>query len=78
VTRYFFHVSDGLETVHDEEGVELEDDEEALLEALRAIQDLREEEPDRDWSSHFLEIVDDAGRLILSSSFAVPSRAQRT
>jgi hypothetical protein len=70
--RYYFHVSNRLERVEDGEGLELEDDEEARVEARRAIRELREEEPDRDWASHILEVVDGAGRLVLRMPFAPP------
>jgi hypothetical protein len=68
--RYYFHISAGLDSVHDDEGLELKDDEEARLEALRAIVELREEEPDRDWTSCYLEVVDSAGNVILRKPFA--------
>jgi hypothetical protein len=70
VARYYFHISNGLDNVDDDEGLELEDAAQARLEALRAIAELREEEPDRDWPSHVLEVVDSAGRLVLRASFA--------
>ena len=41
--RYFFNLTNGIRTVVDADGVQLEDEEAVRLEALEMVADLREE-----------------------------------
>ncbi len=66
--RLFFHLVDSQDTIHDLEGVEVIDLEHAQTEAMRAIAEIRQEDPSapRDWSGWTLRVTDAAGRVVLS------------
>lgn len=56
------------ERIVDEAGIEVSDMDAAHYQAIKAIQELRQEgEADEvDWSGWHLEVVDEAGRVLLS------------
>lgn len=66
--RCFFHLVNTHTCIRDEVGLEVADLEAAKIEALRAVHDLRKEEPDADetWCGWQLDITDNDGRLVLS------------
>jgi hypothetical protein len=66
--RLFFHLVDSQDTIHDLEGVEVIDLEHAQTEAMRAIVEMRQEDPSapRDWLGWTLGVTDAAGRVVLS------------
>ena len=64
----FFHLVNTHDRILDEAGVEVSDLEAAHYQALKAIQELRQEgEADEvDWSDWQLEVTDAAGNVLLS------------
>ncbi len=64
--RYFFNLTEGATRINDHQGCDLQSDENARAQALQAIQELREEDRNRDWSNWLLEVVDESGRSILT------------
>ncbi len=66
--RLFFHLVDSQDTIHDLEGVEVTDLEQARSEAIRALADMRQEDPSapQDWSGWTLRLTDGSGRVVLS------------
>jgi hypothetical protein len=61
--RYFFNLTNGIRTVVDADGVQLEDEEAVRLEALEMVADLREEShiTDTDWSGWRVIVRDENG-----------------
>lgn len=61
--RYFFNLTNGIRTVVDADGVQLEDEEAVRLEALEMVADLREEShiTDTDWSGWSVIVRDENG-----------------
>jgi hypothetical protein len=66
--RLFFHLVGSHDTICDLGGVEAADLEEARTEALRALAEMRLEDPSapQDWSGWTLSITDSSGRVVLS------------
>jgi hypothetical protein len=66
--RLFFHLVDSQDTIHDLEGVGVTDLEQARTEAMRAIAEMRQEDPSApmDWSGWALRVTDASGRVVLS------------
>lgn len=64
--RLYFHVFDGSRTREDNEGLEVADLEEARQEAWSAVQEFLAESEPGDLQGWALNVVDDAGALILS------------
>jgi hypothetical protein len=64
--RLYFHVFDGSLTREDTCGLEVADLEEARQEAWSAVQEFMAESEPGDLQGWVLNVVDDAGRLILS------------
>ncbi|MBQ0819076.1 hypothetical protein KBI52_02280 [Microvirga sp. HBU67558] len=64
----YFHLVHMHERIIDEAGIEVSDVEAAHYQALKAIQELRQEgEADEvDWSGWQLEVVDESGKVLLS------------
>ncbi|NNM74066.1 DUF6894 family protein [Enterovirga aerilata] len=64
--RCYFHLQKGGEEIRDETGAEVSDLDEARAEALKAIAELRGEDPDlqEDWNGWKLRIVNDRGELL--------------
>ena len=61
--RYFFNLTNGIRTVVDTDGVQLEDEEAVRLEALEMVADLREESDitGTDWSGWRVIVRDEDG-----------------
>jgi hypothetical protein len=61
--RYFFNLTNGIRTVVDADGVQLEDEEAVRLEALEMVADLREEShiTSTDWSGWRVIVRDENG-----------------
>jgi hypothetical protein len=61
--RYFFNLTNGIRTVVDADGVQLEDEEVVRLEALKMVADLREEShiTATDWSGWRVIVRDENG-----------------
>jgi hypothetical protein len=68
--RLFFHLVDNQDTIHDLEGVEVTDIGQAEAEALRALAEMRQEDPlaPQDWSGWTLRVTDSSGQVVLSLS----------
>jgi hypothetical protein len=66
--RCYFHLVSYHDAIIDETGVEVMDLEVAEAEALKAIQDLWEEDPQagEDWLTWQLNVTDQNGRVFLS------------
>jgi hypothetical protein len=63
--RFFFDVSNGCQTISDEEGVEAADLNEALTEARSVISELADEVAEADLGQHWTLIVrDEAGATV--------------
>ncbi|MGA7211396.1 MAG: hypothetical protein WBX78_21295, partial [Pseudolabrys sp.] len=61
--RYFFNLTNGIRTVVDADGVQLEDEEAVRLEAMEMVADLREEShiTGTDWSGWRVIVRDENG-----------------
>ena len=66
--RYYFHLVGHHDTILDKTGVDVSDLAAAAAEALRAVQELREEgDPaEEDWQGWQLEVTDRDGHLLVS------------
>jgi hypothetical protein len=64
--RCYFHLANGHDELLDETGANVATLEEARTAALKAIDELRREDPSlqRDWNGWELRIVDEAGRVL--------------
>ena len=70
-TRYFFHLVSDHEVIPDEEGIVLWNKEGALFAIIRAANGLIKENLTLDeWQGWRLEVMDGAGRMILSISLS--------
>ncbi len=65
--RYYFNLTNRMETIPDTEGVEAETLLLAQDQALKAIQELREEDDtaEQDWAGWRMEVTNPAGELML-------------
>jgi hypothetical protein len=66
--RLYFHLKDAHEMIPDLEGVEVVGVREARIQAIRAIQELRQNDASatRDWSGWTLVVADASGALVFS------------
>lgn len=66
--RLYFHLVSDDATIRDLEGVEVDNIDQALAEALRAVDEIRGEDPAaaRDWSGWSIHIADASGQVVLS------------
>jgi hypothetical protein len=66
--RYFFHLVGAYDTLLDEEGVEVADMDELRVQAEKAVEELRSEDPSaaRDWKGWRLEVADTSGAVLLT------------
>jgi hypothetical protein len=66
--RLYFHLAAAHDSILDEIGIEVEDLDHARSEALRAIAELKDEDPSatRDFSGWRLEATDAAGAVVFS------------
>jgi hypothetical protein len=64
----FFHLVHTHERIHDETGIEVSDLEAAHYQAIKAIQELRQEgeADDVDWRGWELEVADASGKVLFS------------
>ncbi|MBD2751058.1 hypothetical protein IC232_30980 [Microvirga sp. BT688] len=64
----FFHLVHRHERILDETGIEVSDLEAAHYQAIKAIQELRDEgeEGEVDWRGWHLEVTDASGKVLLS------------
>ena len=67
---FYFHLNNGEDVIHDEEGVLVSDADAALIAAMAVIQELRAEDAmsAAEWQGWRLEITDEPGRVIESLS----------
>jgi hypothetical protein len=72
--RLFFHLVRGSEIIRDENGIDVAGPQEARTEALRAIEELRRDEPlaSQDWAGWRLAITDASGAVLLSIDLGEP------
>jgi hypothetical protein len=61
--RCYFNLTDGIDIISDDEGVEVSCPDEALLHACTAVEELRDEDSlsSSAWQGWWLEIVDGSG-----------------
>jgi hypothetical protein len=73
-SRFYFHLNNGEDVIHDEEGVLVLDADAALIAAMAVIQELRAEDAmsAAEWQGWRLEITDEVGRVIESLSLDDP------
>jgi hypothetical protein len=66
--RCYFNLTNGIEIMRDDEGIEVICLNEALNHARRAVEELREEDPlsSCGWHGWRLEMVDGSGRVLRS------------
>ena len=66
--KYYFNLVNGNETIIDEEGIEVRDLDQALVQAMKAIEELRAEEgaEAEAWENWSLEVTDSSGTVLLS------------
>jgi hypothetical protein len=67
-SRYFFNLTDGEDVIRDEDGIVVPDLHAALVEAMKAIEELRAEDPSAmaEWQGWWLEIIDHSGQTVQS------------
>ena len=61
----YFHLKDAHEVIRDTEGVEVSDVQEARVHAVRAIEELRQQEGQH-WSGWTLAATDAAGQILFT------------
>ena len=68
----YFHLVHAHERILDETGIEVSDLDAAHYQALKAIQELRQEgeADDIDWSGWHLEVVDPVGNVLMTIPLA--------
>lgn len=66
--RFYFNLINGADILRDEDGIEHSSMNSALIQAMRAIEELRAQNPlaAEDWQGWSLEIVDASGRTVVS------------
>jgi hypothetical protein len=66
--RYYFNLVNDTERIVDGDGVEAKDLDQAWAQALKAIEELREEDGAEvgDWSDWHLEVTDAFGTIVFS------------
>lgn len=75
--RFYFHLTNGEDVIHDEGGVQVSDLQAALTAAMEVIQELKAEDPTStdEWQGWRLEITDEAGRVVESLALNDPLSA---
>ncbi|WP_230532326.1 DUF6894 family protein [Microvirga roseola] len=68
--KCYFNLVNGPERIADKSGVEVKDLDQARLQGLKAIEELREENgaASREWKNWRLEVTDSTGALLFSIS----------
>jgi hypothetical protein len=66
--RCYFNLVNGSERINDQDGIEVRDIEQARIQALKAISELREEDDatSSDWANWSLEVTDSFGNILFS------------
>jgi hypothetical protein len=66
--RIFFHLTNGHDSILDEEGLEVTELASAQREVLRTIDEIRQTDASQahEWNGWMLSVVSDAGAMILS------------
>ena len=78
LSRYYFNLTDGTNTIPDEDGVDLPDHRAALIRAFEAIEELRKEDTSTSsywhvyWQGWRLDIMDSSGQLVQSIPLDIP------
>ena len=75
VARYYFNLADSHEIIRDEDGIELADPAHARAEAVKAVEELLQENPTlaMDGTGWRLEVVDASGTVLFTISLDRPS-----
>lgn len=70
VMRCYFNLVNGREKIIDQDGIEVRDIEQARVQALKAIDELREEDGASmsDWNDWSLEVTDSSGEVFFRIS----------
>ena len=63
--QYYFHIRGRTERELDLDGLDLPSDDDAAVQATKAVRELREEFSAEDWTDWVLEVVDEDGREVL-------------
>ncbi|WP_442000444.1 DUF6894 family protein [Microvirga sp. 2TAF3] len=68
IMRCYFNLVDGYEKILDQDGIEVLDLEQARVQALKAIEELLEEDDAaaEDWRNWVLEVTDGSGTILFS------------
>jgi hypothetical protein len=68
IMRCYFNLVNGSEKIIDQDGIEVKNIEQARVQALKAIEELREEEDasESEWANWSLEVTDSAGTVFFS------------
>jgi uncharacterized protein YegL len=67
--KCYFNLVSGSERIADQEGVEVRDLDQAWAQAMRAIEELREDEEEvADWANWSLEVTDGSGTVLFTIS----------
>lgn len=74
--RCYFHLVNSHDAIFDDTGIDVADIEAARIEAMKAIQEIREEdsEADQDWWGWQLKVTDQSGHTLLSIPLNSPSQ----
>ncbi len=74
--RYYFNLKNGCQSIPYDEGIDVANLDQARAEILKAIEELREEEPEltEEGVGWTLEICDDTGEIVLSISLGTDLR----
>jgi hypothetical protein len=66
--RVYFHLTSAHDVILDSEGVEVSDLQEARVQAIRAIEEVRQEDASaaRDWLGWTLAVADERGTVLFS------------
>jgi hypothetical protein len=72
--RLYFHLTSAHDVIRDPEGVDVADLQDALLEATKTVEELRQadEFAAMDWSGWRLDVTDAAGRVLFSLDLDTP------
>jgi hypothetical protein len=70
--RYYFLVSSPVGTERDDRGLELPGDDLAQKLALEAVDEIRAEDANTDWTHWHVKVLDSAGNVLLSIPVVEP------
>ncbi|MBM6595173.1 DUF6894 family protein [Microvirga pudoricolor] len=68
IMRCYFNLLSGSDTIKDTDGIEVDDVEEARAQAMKAVEELREDDDmsNEDWQGWRLEVVDEDGGILFT------------